>query len=124
MCQVEWSDADDFLDRFRVEKKGLLYHDRPLAGFLACKFCDRYYAFDRGEIVGNLLIHWTIVSAQLGDDPYKAMEEAASNLEGDWLSVTEDYRREPLRVIAARVPTAERPPIAPRSYRSFRSGQK
>jgi hypothetical protein len=110
-CEFDQLETTEFFDAFAYEEKSMDYHDGPLAGWMACKSCGRWFAFDCATLVETMLWHWTLVPAEKCGDPRDAIAASARDPEGWWLSVVEDRRGEGQRYRAVQIQNKVAKPV-------------
>jgi hypothetical protein len=111
-CEFDEKETPAFFDAFAYDEKSMDYYDGPLAGWMTCNTCHRWFAFDCAIIIETMLWHWSMIPSEKTGDARQAILNAAKDREGWWLSVVEDRRADGQRHRAVRIRnTAAKPAI-------------
>jgi hypothetical protein len=111
-CDFERIETTTFLQAFAYDEKSMDYHDGPLAGWMSCKACARWFAFDCNAIIETMLWHWSMIPSDKTDDARQAIRDSASKPDGWWLSVVEDRRGGVEQQRAVRIQNSQAKPSA------------
>jgi hypothetical protein len=111
-CELGQVETTDFFDSFEYDEKSLDHYDGPLAGWMKCRSCGQWFAFDCLTIIDTMLWHWSLVPAEKSGDSREAIVAAANNRDGWWLSVVEDRRGSGQKHLAVRIQNRTARPVA------------
>jgi hypothetical protein len=112
-CEFDRIDTSTFFSGFAYDEKSIDHYDGPLAGWMSCKKCGRWFAFDCATVIETMLWHWSMIPSEKIGDARQAILDAAKNRDGWWLSVVEDRRGGDERQLGVRIQSrAAKPAIS------------
>src|SRR5258707_258315 len=102
-CESDKIETTNFFDAFTNDERPMDHYDGPLGGWMTCKTCGRWFAFDCAIIIETMLWHWSMIPSEKTDDSRAAIVNAAKDKDGWWVSVVEDRRSGDQRHRAVRI---------------------